>query len=171
MEHTADASPGRAASTSGQDGQEAVAPAIGVPPARLHVLRAGYLLVAIGLVVTRWPLLADPQPWPTMEGVVTCMLVAVSLLAFVGVRHPLRMLPLLLFESAWKLIWLAVVAVPLWLTGRMDDATWDTASACLWVGVVLFVIPWRYVWVQYVTDPGDRWRCTTRGVGQPLTRL
>jgi hypothetical protein len=34
-----------------------------------------------------------------------------SLLAFLELRYPVRLLPILLFECAWKLIWLAVVAV------------------------------------------------------------
>ena len=40
------------------------------------------------------------------------MLTAMSILAFLGLRYPVKMLPVLLFESAWKLLWLALVAVP-----------------------------------------------------------
>ena len=42
------------------------------------------------------------------------MLVALSLLWFLGLRYPLQMLPVLLFELAWKLIWMIVVVLPLW---------------------------------------------------------
>lgn len=47
-----------------------------------------------------------------MEGVVVCLLAAMSLLAFLGPRYPIRMLPILLFEVAWKEIWIAAVAIP-----------------------------------------------------------
>jgi hypothetical protein len=40
----------------------------------------------------------------------------------------------------------------------MDEATWETAFACLLVVIVLAVIPWRYVWARYGTERGDRWR-------------
>jgi hypothetical protein len=65
------------------------------------------------------------------------------------------MLPILLFEVAWKLLWLGAVAVPLWLddrrgrhprTGRRDPL----------VGIIIAVIPWRHVVAQYVTAPGPR---------------
>jgi hypothetical protein len=49
---------------------------------------------------------------PVMEGVVACLLTAMSLLAFLGLRYPVRTLPILLFEVAWKAIWIAAVAVP-----------------------------------------------------------
>ena len=159
MSAIADASPHRLAEVADGDGAGGGVAASSVSLPRLYALRAGYLFVAIGLAVTRWPLLFDhPEPWPILEGAVTCMLVAVSILALLGVRHPLRMLPVMLFESVWKVIWLAVVAVPLWTGDGMDDATWETAFACLLVVVVLAVVPWRYVWAQYVTKPGDRWR-------------
>jgi hypothetical protein len=86
------------------------------------------------------------------------MLVALSLLAFLGLRYPLQMLPILLFELAWKFIWVAAVALPLWITNQMDPATLEVFYSCLVVLFVLAVIPWRYVVRQYVMKQGDRWR-------------
>ena len=58
-----------------------------------------------------------------MDGVVTCLLTAMSLLAFLGLIYPVQMLPILMFEVAWKLIWIATVAVPHLFVGDMDAAT------------------------------------------------
>ena len=126
---------------------------------RVYLLRLGYLVMAVGLAVTKWPLLVDDsRPWPLMEGVVTCMLVALSVLSFVGLRHPVKMLPVLLFELAWKVIWVAVVALPLWAGDQLDPATAEVFTSCLVVLIVLVVIPWRFVVAQYVQARGDRWR-------------
>jgi hypothetical protein len=67
------------------------------------------------------------------------------------------MLPLLLFEVAWKAIWLSAVALPLWLAHRMDAATSETAIECLMAAIFLAIIPWGYVYRTYVTADGDRW--------------
>ncbi len=88
----------------------------------------------------------------------TCMLVALSVLSFVGLRYPVKMLPVLLFELAWKVIWVAVVALPLWTSDQLDPATAEVFYSCLVVLIVLAVIPWRYVFAQYVQARGDRWR-------------
>lgn len=126
---------------------------------RLNIMRIGYLVMGLGLAVTRWPsLFTRTEPWPLYEGVTTYMLVAMGLLALLGLRHPVQMLPILLFESAWKLLWLAAVALPLWAADGMDRATSEVASASLWVAIVLAVIPWRYVVAQFVTRQGDLWR-------------
>ncbi|HSK32301.1 MAG TPA: hypothetical protein VK903_02335, partial [Propionicimonas sp.] len=79
---------------------------------RLHLMRAGYLLMGVGLALVKWPLLPDAHTQPLYEGVTLCLLVAMSLLAFLGLRYPVKLLPLLLFESAWKLLWLGLVALP-----------------------------------------------------------
>ena len=125
---------------------------------RLYALRFGYLVVGGGLAVFKWPLFLHRDTWPLQEGVVTCVLVAMGLLALLGIRYPVRMLPILLFESLWKLIWLGTVAAPLWLGGRLDPATAQIASDCLWVVIVLAVVPWGYVARRYLAEPGDRWR-------------
>lgn len=126
---------------------------------RLYLLRLGYLVIAVGLALVTWPLLVNhDQPWPLMDGVVTCMLVALSLLWFLGVRYPLQMLPVLLFELAWKFIWTIAVVLRLWTSDQMDPATLNVFYSCLVVVIPLAIIPWRYVVTHYVTKPGDRWR-------------
>jgi hypothetical protein len=144
--------------------------ATGVSLPRLYLLRLGYLVVAVGLALTKWPLLINHDvPWPLFEGVETCMLVALSLLAFLGLRYPLQMLPILLFELAWKFIWVAVVVLPLWIADQIDPATLNVFYSCLVVLIVLAVIPWRYVVAHYVTKRGDRWRSgATRPVSGQL---
>src|SRR3954452_3030934 len=99
---------------------------------RLYFLRLGYLVIGVGIALTKWPLLLNhPQPWPLFEGVETCMLVALSLLWFLGVRYPVQMLPLLLFELAWKIIWTIVVVVPLWRSDQLDPDTLYVFYTCL----------------------------------------
>jgi hypothetical protein len=115
--------------------------------------------MGIGLAVVKWPLLlTHPEPWPLFEGVVTCILTAMSLLALLGLRYPVRLLPILLFECAWKLMWLSVVAAPKLTAGTLDTATREVAVNSLLVVVILAVVPWRYVWRHYVIAKGDRWR-------------
>jgi hypothetical protein len=159
MTSTTSASPRLPDATARQDDRNGTAAAMSVSLPRLYLLRLGYLVVAVGLALTKWPLLINhDRPWPLFEGVETCMLVALSLLAFLGLRYPLQMLPILLFELAWKLIWVAVVVLPLWLANQIDPATLRVFYSCLVVLIVLAVIPWRYVVAHYVRKPGDPWR-------------
>ena len=93
-----------------------------------------------------------------MEGVVTCLLTAMSLLAFLGLRYPVRMLPILLFEVAWKVIWIATVAIPHLVSDDMNAATREVLVNCSFVVIIIAVIPWGYAWRRYVRTPGDAWR-------------
>lgn len=125
---------------------------------RLYLLRAAYLLVVVGLGVQIWPaILNHSGNWELMPGVVKCMLGAFSVLAVLGIRYPLKMLPLLFWEVVWKSTWLVAVALPLWSADKMDAATAETAFACLFVIIFLIVIPWPYVVKNYVTKAGDPW--------------
>jgi hypothetical protein len=130
-----------------------------VPLWRLYVLRAVYLLLVVGLGLAVWPgVIHHDKPWTLMQGVVHCVLAALSAVAILGLRYPLKMLPLLFFEVAWKAIWLLVVALPLWSAHQMDADTSETAHECLMAAVILIAIPWPYVFANYVAAPGDRWR-------------
>jgi hypothetical protein len=126
---------------------------------RLNVLRIGYAFTGVGLAIVKWPILVqNVRDLPVMEGVVACLLTGMSLLAFLGLRYPVRMLPILLFEVTWKLIWLAAVAVPHLVAGDINDETSSVLFSCSFVVVILAVIPWPYTWNRYVRTPGDAWR-------------
>jgi hypothetical protein len=120
---------------------------------RRHLMRAGYLLMAVGLALVKWPLLPDAHTLPLYEGVTLCLLTAMSLLALLGLWRPVQLLPVLLFESAWKVLWLALVALPTAATSELDAATTEVAVNCSLVVVILAVTPWRYVWQSYVRTP------------------
>ena len=125
----------------------------------LHALRASYLLLVVGLGLVVWPgVIHHDKPWGLMQGVVHCMLAALSALAVLGLRYPLRMLPLLLFEVAWKAIWLVVVALPLWTAHQMDADAMETTFECLIAGLFVIAIPWPYVASRFLASRGDRWR-------------
>jgi len=147
------------ARTARPGNQDGTAPSTALLPTwRLNVMRVGYLVMGGGLVIARWPEFLAHEPWELKEGTVLTMLVAMSVLALLGLRYPQRMLPILLFEVGWKLTWLAVVALPLWLDGNLTGATREQVAMVLWVTIVIAVIPWRHVLSQFVLARGDRWR-------------
>jgi hypothetical protein len=130
---------------------------VALPTFRLNLMRAGYLLMAVGLIIVKWPLLLQAASMPVMDGVVLCILTAMSLLALLGLRYPIGMLPILLFEVIWKVLWLGIVALPHLLANDMDTATADMLFSILFVVAILAVTPWDYVWKRYVNAPGDSW--------------
>jgi hypothetical protein len=136
----------------------ATRPVAPLPLWRVNLLRVGYLVMGGGLAVYKWPLLFDHEPWSLAEGTVQCLLVAMSVLALLGLRYPVRMLPILLFEVGWKALWLAIVAAPLWSDGRLEGAFLIQTNKVLWVVIVVAVIPWRYALDEFVLATGDPWR-------------
>jgi hypothetical protein len=92
-----------------------------------------------------------------MEGVVACMLAAFSLVCVFGLRYPLQLLPIFLWEVVWKTLWLAIVALPQWWAGHIDDAIKPTLFACSFIVLFYIGIPWGYVFKHYFTKAGEHW--------------
>lgn len=127
---------------------------------RLYVLRATYLLIAAGLGLFIWPgIVAPPSELSHMGSVVRAMLGAVAVLALVGVRYPLKMLPVLLFELVWKSIWVVAFWLPTWWSKPVPlDASQTFFDCVLGIVIVLLAVPWGYVLKHYVRASGERWR-------------
>ena len=64
------------------------------------------VFIAVGRAVQTWPGIRNPPAnIPHMGTVVGSGLGAVTLLAVLGIRYPLTMLPLLFFELVWNSKW------------------------------------------------------------------
>jgi hypothetical protein len=145
------------ASTAASVSRSAADTAGEVSIVRLYVLRATYLLLVVGLGLIIVPVLFSHEPMA--RGVIPSLLGAVWLLAFVGLRYPLQMLPLLMFEFVWKTIWLIAFGLPQWSSGQLPPTFAEDFTAIA-AGVILMpiVIPWGYVYRRYVKQQGNRWR-------------
>ena len=124
----------------------------GVSNIRIYVLRALYLLMAVFLGIDAWShIVTFEGTWNPAAAAAWSIWASYSLIAVFGLIHPLRMLPLVLLEIAYKLIWLVVVALPLWSAGTLDgSAAEEMTHAFLWVVLPIVATPWRYVFATYV---------------------
>ena len=123
---------------------------------RLYVMRGLYGLNFLLLGSDVWPrLLTQQETWDPVHGAAYSFWGALSILSALGLRYPMQMLPLLLLQFVYKLIWLAAVGPSLWAAGRSTGMTEAFA-----VGIVLDIIaiPWLYVVAYYIKRRGDRWK-------------
>ena len=123
---------------------------------RLYVMRFVYLLNFVLLGLDVWPELFRHQgAWDPLKGVAFSFWGALSALSGLGVRYPLKMLPLLLLQLLYKVVWLLAVALPMWSAVRSTDLT---HAMVIGVVVDLIGIPWPYVVASYVKERGDKWK-------------
>jgi hypothetical protein len=126
---------------------------------RLYTLRAAYLVMAAGLGMYIWPaVIHHTNEFAATEGIRFALLAGLGATAALGLRYPVKMLPLLLFELVWKAIYLIAFALPLWSAHQINAATAEDIKAVLMVVIFIPLIPWRYVFGNYVLKRGDRWK-------------
>jgi hypothetical protein len=125
---------------------------------RLYLLRALYLLLVLMLGSDVWPELLHPSaPIPALEGVAYSFWGALSVLGLLGVRYPLKMMPVVMAQFCYKLIWVLAVFLPLQSAGLpVSEGLKRAMIGGLLVDLV--VIPWPYVMVHYLRAPGEPWR-------------
>lgn len=127
---------------------------------RLNMLRAYYALMAFGTAAVFWPSLVNhSHEWGIAHGAQYSLLAALSPLALLGLRYPLGMLPIVIYEFLWKALWFVFVVAPIYVADRMTEAVWANVFAC-GVAIVLtpLILPWSHVWRTYVLAPADPWR-------------
>ena len=124
---------------------------------RLLVLRGFYLLILLGVGSRALPaLFLTPAPLDPLDAVAYSFWAALALLAGLGIRYPLQMLPILLIQLLYKSLWIAAVAIPAWLDGR-TPATELTMVMLVGAFADLVIIPWRHVYAHYLRKPAESW--------------
>ena len=92
-------------------------------------------------MVFRWP--ADE---PIALSIVASVYLAFGLLSFLGLRAPLRFVPILLLQLCYKLVWFIGVVVPLLVWGRFPCyAVLTSIIFATYVIGDLIAIPFAYV--------------------------
>lgn len=119
---------------------------------RLHAMRFIYLGTGVVVGINAWwTLITRTTPWDPLHGVAFSFWAAYATLMLLGVRFPLRMLPLLLLQLFYKLTWLIAVAYPLWSAGVLSPGALAMVKVfAIAVLVDLVVIPWPYVFEEYI---------------------
>lgn len=87
----------------------------------------------------------DPIPY----GIVGSVFLAFGLLAVLGLRAPLKFVPVLLLQLTYKLVWLVGVIAPLLVVGKFSAKY--TPTVVLFVLIVvgdLIAIPFRDIFVK-----------------------
>lgn len=126
---------------------------------RLYTLRIAYFVMAAGIGVYFWPdVIHHTGQFAMAHGIQYALLAGLGATAALGLRYPVQMLPVLLFELTWKTIYLAAFALPLWSAHQIDAATAADIKSVLMVVIFIPLIPWRYVFAHYVLRRGDRWK-------------
>ena len=127
----------------------------GVRPINIYLLRLVFILMFFVLGKETWThILTHQGPWGPMEAVAWCVWTAFATLAVLGIFRPLKMLPIVLLEIFYKLLWLIIVAYPLWSRGTLAGSpAEDTTSKFLWVILPIVAVPWGYAFVNYIYKP------------------
>jgi len=124
----------------------------GVRPINIYLLRLIYLLILVFVGSDSWRAIVTHQgPWDHIRAVALCVWASYSTLSLLGLIHPLRMLPLMLFMIGYKLLWLLVVASPLWRGGALAGSPAEEMTyVFLWIPLPIVAVPWKYVYRNYV---------------------
>lgn len=124
----------------------------GVPAINIYLLRALFVLIVIFVNLDTWPrIFTYKGGWDHVNAAAICMWAAFGLLCVIGIFRPLLLLPLVMFEIIYKLIWLLIVAYPLWSKNKLAGSPPEEMTyAFLWVILPVVAMPWKYFFRKYV---------------------
>jgi hypothetical protein len=128
-----------------------VDPTRGVSKFRFYLLRFYFALNFLALGFQAWSEIFNHQGlWQPIPGIAYSFWAAFSLLAILGIIHPLKMIPLLLVQFMYKLIWSIIVAYPLWSSHQLPTSHELTNIMVKGFILDIFIIPWPYVLRNFI---------------------
>ncbi|MGB6675253.1 MAG: hypothetical protein WBE44_01055 [Terriglobales bacterium] len=123
----------------------------GVRNINIYLLRLLYVLMFFVLGRITWThVLTHQGPWEPTNAVAWCVWTAFATLAGIGIIRPVKMLPIVLLEIFYKMLWLILVAYPLLSAGTLAGSPAEEITAqFLWVLLPIVAVPWGYVLANY----------------------
>lgn len=123
----------------------------GVRPIQIYLLRLVFLLTFIFIGMFSWTTIINHDgEWKPVNAVAFSIWAAYSTLSLLGILKPLKMLPIIALQVFYKIVWLIIVAYPLWASGRLigSDAEQMTRDF-MWVVLPTVAMPWGYFFKSF----------------------
>jgi len=124
----------------------------------LYLLRFVYLLSAVVVGLGAWPEVVRRSviSGDLIGGIAFSIYAAFSVLMLLGAFVPLRMLPLVLLQLLYKLIWIVGIGIPQWQSGHFNSVGGTIRFFAAIVVLDLVAVPWPYVFRQFIQAIGAR---------------
>ena len=124
----------------------------GVPPINIYLLRLLFILMFLFLSYDSWSYIFNHSgQWGNAEAAAWCMWGSYSVISFIGIIRPLKMLPIVMLEIIYKTTWLIIVAYPLWIKNELvGSPAEDMTRIFIWVIFPILAMPWGYFFKNYV---------------------
>jgi len=124
----------------------------GIRPINIYGMRLLYVLMSTLLAFQVWShIFTYDQQWDPSDAMNWSVWAAFTIFAFIGIFRTIKMIPILLLEIVYKVMWLILVALPLYLEGNLSDETTDgMIFPFLLVILAIAVVPWGYVFNNYI---------------------
>jgi len=124
----------------------------GVPKINIYLLRLLFLLMLVFLGKESWTFIFTHKGiWNPMDAMAWCIWASYSVLSIFGIIQPLKMLPIVMLEILYKVIWLILVAYPLWSSNQLAGSSAELMTYnFLLVVLPILAMPWRYFFRKYI---------------------
>ena len=124
----------------------------GVPKINIYLLRLLFILMLVFLGKDSWTyILTHKGIWKPMDAMAWCIWGSYSVLSILGIIQPLKMLPIVMLEIMYKVIWLFLVAYPLWASSQLAGSPAEAMTySFLFVVLPILAMPWKYFFKKYV---------------------
>ncbi len=122
-----------------------------VPRWRLHIMRGLFFLNFISLAFDNWSTILFPTgQMDTLTGVTISFWASFALLNLLGIRFPLKFIPILLLQLLYKSAWIVGTYLPARSAGALDEDLTGFFWVCIaGIALNLVIIPWGYVYRDY----------------------
>ena len=124
----------------------------GIRPINIYLMRLLYLLMVVFVGQDAWGYIIQHQgDWNPDDAMIWSVWAAFATLAVLGLFRTVQMIPILLLEIFYKVLWLAIVAYPLWQSGELQGSPAEGMTyAFVWVLLPIVSVPWGFVFRHYI---------------------
>lgn len=87
---------------------------------RIQYALTAIITIFIGVLILVAPDILMANQDPLLFGALGCIWLTFGILSILGLRQPLKLVPVLIFQLIYKIIWFAAVVIPVGIQGNLQ---------------------------------------------------